>query len=81
MFNKDLEEIKKSPSIINNAINEIKSTPEGINSGISAAEDRISEVEDIVMEINVAERKKELKEMRITSETSGTVLNTPTFES
>ena len=34
-----------------------------------------------MVEINVAERKKELKEMRITSETSGTVLNTPTFES
>ena len=28
-----------------------------------------------------AERKKELKEMRITSETSGTMLNVPTFES
>ena len=35
------------------------------------------------MEINEAERKKnkELKEMRTTSENSGTMLNTPTFES
>ena len=46
MFNKDLEEIKKSPSIINNAINEIKSTLEGTNSRITEEEDKISEVED-----------------------------------
>ena len=31
MFNKDLEEIKKSQSIMNNAINEIKNTLEGTN--------------------------------------------------
>ena len=31
-FNKDLEEIKKSQSIMNNAINEIKNTLEGTNS-------------------------------------------------
>ena len=81
MFNKDLEEIKKSQSITNNAIAEIKSTLEGTNSRITKAEDRISEVEDTMVEINEAERKKELKEMRITSETSGTMSNTPTFES
>ena len=34
MFNKDLEEIKKSQSIMNNAINEIKNTLEGNNSRI-----------------------------------------------
>ena len=35
-----------------------------------------------MVEINEAERKKEeLKEMRTTSETSGTMLNAPTFES
>ena len=46
------------------------------------AEDRISEVEDRMAEINETERKKKgLKEMRTTSETSGTMLNTPTFES
>ena len=45
------------------------------------AEDRISEVEDRMVEINEAERKKELKEMRATSETSGTMLNAPIFES
>ena len=45
------------------------------------AEDRISEVEDRMVEVNEAERKKEIKEMRTTPETSGTMLNTPTFES
>ena len=77
MFNKDLEEIKKSQSIMNNAITEIKSTLEGTNSRITKAEDRISEVEDRMVEINEAQRKKEkeLKEMRTTSEISGTMLN------
>ena len=40
-FNKDLEEIKKSQYITNNAINEIKNTLEGTNSRIMEAEDRI----------------------------------------
>ena len=35
------------------------------------AEDRISEVEDRMVEIYEAQRKKELKEMRTTSGTSG----------
>ena len=59
MFNKDLEEIKKSQSITNNAITEIKSTLEGTNSRITEAEDRTSEVEEILIEISEAERKKE----------------------
>ena len=41
------------------------------------AEDRISEVEDRMVEINETERKNELKEMRTTSETSGIMLNAP----
>ena len=75
MFNKDPEEIKKSQLIINNAITETKSTVERTNSRITEVEDRISEVEDRIMEINEAEKgkKKELKEMRSTSETSGTM--------
>ena len=56
---KDLEEIKKSQYIMNNAINEIKNTLEGTNSRITEAEDRISEVEDRMVEINETERKKE----------------------
>ena len=66
---------------MNNAINEIKNTLEGANSRIMEAEDRINEVEDRMVEKYEAERFKELKEMRTTSETSGTMLNVPTFES
>jgi len=58
-FNKDLEEIKKSQYIMNNAINEIKNTLEGTNSRITEAEDRISDAEDRMVEINESERKKE----------------------
>ena len=43
---------------MNNAINEIKNTLEGTNSMLMEAEDRISEVEDKMVEINEAERKK-----------------------
>ena len=43
-FNKDLEEIKKSQYIINNAINDIKNILEATNSRITEPEDRISEV-------------------------------------
>ena len=66
---------------MNNAIIEIKSTLEGVNNRIIEEQDKISEMEDRMVEINEAERKKELKEMRTTSETAGTMLNTPTFES
>ena len=63
-FNKDLEEIKKSQWIMNNAINEIKNTLEGTNSRIMEAEDRNSEVEDRMVEINESERKKEKRVKR-----------------
>ena len=43
-FNKDLEEIKKSQYIMNNAIHEIENTVEGPNSRITEAEDGVSEV-------------------------------------
>ena len=59
LFNKDLEEIKKSQLKMNNAINEIKNTLEGTNSRITEAEDRIRWVEDKMLEINEAEMKKE----------------------
>ena len=57
---------------------------EGTNGRITEAEDRISDVEDRMVEINEAEWKKEkkiLKEISTTSETSGTMSNAPTFES
>ena len=37
MFNKDLEVVKKSQYIVNNAINELKNTLEGSNSRIMEA--------------------------------------------
>ena len=63
VFNKDLEEIK-SQYIMNNAINEIKNILEGTNSRIMEAEDRISEVEDKMVELNGTERKKEKKNQK-----------------
>ena len=81
MFNKDTEEIKKSQSIMDNAITEIKLTLEGTNSSITEAEERLSEVEDRMVEIYEAERKiekkkrkKERNEMRTTLEISGAML-------
>ena len=59
MFNKDIEDIKKSQLKMSNAINEIKITLEGTMSRITETEDRINEVEDKMVEINKAERKKE----------------------
>jgi len=43
---------------VNNAITEIKNTLEGTNSRITEAEERINEVEDRIIVINEAERKK-----------------------
>ena len=60
-LNKDREDRKKSQYLMNNAINEIKNTQEGTNSRITEAEDRISAVEDRMVETNEAERKKEKK--------------------
>ena len=46
------------------------------------SEDRISEVEDRMVEVNETERgKKRIKRNGTISETSGTMLNAPTFES
>ena len=58
IFNKDLEEIKKSRLKMNNAINEIKITLEGTMSRITETEDRITEVKGKMVEINEAERKR-----------------------
>ena len=54
-----------------------------ITSRITDTEERISEVDDRMVEINEVERKKEkeLKEMRTTSEAYVMMLNTPIFES
>ena len=57
MFNKDLEEIKKSQSIMNNAITEIKKKTLERTKSKTEAENRIREVEDRMVEVNEAERK------------------------
>ena len=57
-FNKDLEEIKKSQSIMNNEVNKIKSTLEETNSRMTEAEDRISDVEDRMVEMKKRGKKK-----------------------
>ena len=64
MFNKDLEGIKKSQYIMNNAINEIKNTLQGTNSRIMEVEVRISEVEDRMVEINETEEKRKKNEKK-----------------
>ena len=61
---------------MNNALIEIKNTLEGTNNRITEAEERISEVLDRMVEINEEREimgKKELKEMRTTPGTSGTM--------
>ena len=64
MFNKDIEETKKSKLKMNNAINVIKNNLEGTMSRIRETEDRINEVEDKMVEINEAEKKNIKKESK-----------------
>ena len=66
--NEDLEEIDKS---INNAITDIKTTLEGTNNRITEAEDMVSKVEDRMVIINKAERKKEKRMKRNEDNLSG----------
>ena len=67
---------------MNNTITEIKNTLEGTNSRIAKAEEQISELEDIMVEMTAEEQNKgkKLKELRRASETFGTILNAPPFE-
>ena len=76
------EELKNKHTETNNPSTEMKNNLEGINSRISEAEERISELEDRMVEITYEEQNKvkRMKELRIVSETSETISNTPTFE-
>ena len=58
-FNKDLEELKRKQTMMNDTINEIKNSLERINSRITEAEERISDLEDKIVDITTAEKKKE----------------------
>ena len=64
-FNKDLEELRSKQTVMNNTINEIKNSLEGTNSGITEAQEWISDLEDKIVEITMAEQKKEKRMKRI----------------
>ena len=59
-INKDLEELKNKHTETNNTITEIKNKKslEGLNHRISEAEERISELEDQMVEITSEEQNK-----------------------
>ena len=65
-INKDLEEVKNKHTKRNNTITEIKNTLEGINSRIAETE-RISELEDKLVEITSEEQNK-VKRMKRTED-------------
>ena len=50
---------------MNNTVNEIKNSLEGINTRITEAEERISDLEDKIVEITTAEQNKEKRMRRI----------------
>ena len=81
MFNKDLEEIKTSQSAMSNAITEIKNTLEGTNSRVTEKEERISDMEDKMVEINEAEHKKRIKGNKDSLRDLWDNVKTPIFES
>ena len=64
-YNKDLKELKSKQTMMNNTINEIKNSLEGINSIITEAEERISDLEDEILEITTVEQNKEKRMKRI----------------
>ena len=51
--------------MMKNTINEIKNSLEGINSIITEAEERISDLEDKIVEITTTEQNKEKRMKRI----------------
>ena len=51
--------------MMNNTINEIKNSLDRINSRITAAEGRISDLEDKIVEITTAEQNKEKRMKRV----------------
>ena len=71
MFTKDLEELKKKQTEMNNTL-------EGINSRITEAEEWISDLEDSMMKINAAKQniEKRMKRNEVSLRDLST-LNTP----
>ena len=64
IFNKNLKDIKKSQSVMNNATTGIKNTLEGTSSRVTEAEERISDLEIRMVDITAMEQNKEGKEMK-----------------
>ena len=64
-FNKDLEELKSKQAMMNSTINEIKNSLKGINSRKTEAEERISDLEDKIVEITTTEQNKDKSMKRI----------------
>ena len=64
IFNKDLEELKSTQTMMSNTINKIENCLEGINSRITEAEQWISDLEDKIVEITTAEQNKEKRMKR-----------------
>ena len=72
MFNKDLEELKNKhleelknkQTEMNHTITAMKNTLEGINSRIIEAEERISDLEDRMVEFTAVEHNKEKRMKR-----------------
>ena len=62
--NKQLEELKNKQIEMNNTITEMKNTLEGINSRITEAEERISDLEDGMVEFTAMEQNKEKRMKR-----------------
>ena len=58
----DLEEIMSSQSIMNNEITEIEITLDNRDSRVTEAEERLSKLEDRMLEINEAEQEKKKRE-------------------
>ena len=51
--------------MVNNTVNNIRNSPEGITSTITEAEERISNLEDKIVEITTTEQNKEKRMKRI----------------
>ena len=64
-FNKVLEELRSTQTMMNNKINEIKKSLEGINSRITEAEERISDQEDKRVYKTTTEQNAEKRNKRI----------------
>ena len=64
-FNKDLQELRRKQTVMNNSITETEDTLEGIDNRITEAEEWISDLEDKIMVITTTEQNKEKRMKRI----------------